>query len=205
VSSLYVKLFTNFYTHRKTLRLRAMIDDAAFWIPPRLWAYAAENQPDGIFKDYTAKEIAQLVGYTGDAPSMLQALLKAGFVDDDPLRIHDWQEYNGFHQTFAERAKKAASARWSKSPSTPSPDKENKKIRGGDETSIASSMLQASSPVILSQVENISAEKELTRINTELNKRGALTEYAKGSPTYLRIKQLTERQAVLRQQLGVVA
>jgi hypothetical protein len=111
--SLWVKLHTNFYSHRKTLRLRAAIGDDAFWVPPRLWAYAAENQPDGDFSDYTDEEIASLIGYTKDAPSMLQALLRAEFMDKD-RRIHDWADYNGFHKAFKARAANAARVRWEK-------------------------------------------------------------------------------------------
>lgn len=113
--SLYVRVETSFYTHRKTLRLRAAIGDDAFWVPPRLWAYAAGNQPDGCFKDYSAEEIASLISYTKDATAMLQALLKAGYMDADPLRIHDWHHYNGILDFFSTRAKKAADARWKKS------------------------------------------------------------------------------------------
>jgi len=110
--SLYIRVLNNFYTHRKTGRLRATIGEAAFWVPPRLWAYAAENQPDGCFQDYTAAELAILIGYTGDAQALLQALLQVGFMDVDPLRVHDWAEHNGYHSTFAERAAKGAAARW---------------------------------------------------------------------------------------------
>lgn len=112
--SLYVRVLNNFYTHRKTLRLRAIIGDAAFWVPPRLWAYAAANQPDGCFSDYTANELAMLIGYLGDNQALLQALLQVGFMDADPLRIHDWKEHNGYHTVFAERATKAANAKWEK-------------------------------------------------------------------------------------------
>lgn len=110
--SLYVRVLTNFYAHRKTLRLRAAIGDAAFWVPPRLWAYAAENQPDGCFKDFTNDEIAMLIGYSGNAQALLEALLKSGFMDAKPLRIHDWDEHNSYHNTFSIRAKKAADVRW---------------------------------------------------------------------------------------------
>ena len=110
--SLYIRVSNDFYTHRKTLRLRAAIGDAANWVPPRLWAYAAQQQPDGIFDGYTAEELANLIGFTGDASSMLQALLKAGFLDSDPLRIHDWQEHNAYHHAYSQKARKAANARW---------------------------------------------------------------------------------------------
>jgi hypothetical protein len=104
----------NFYTHRKTAKLRALIGDDAFWLPPRWWAYAAENQPDGIFKDYTAPEIAALLGYQKDPLKMLEALLQAGFADANPLRIHDWQDFNGYHLAYSARAKNAATVRWQK-------------------------------------------------------------------------------------------
>jgi hypothetical protein len=124
MSQLYIRVKTGFYTHRKTLRLRAAIGESALWVPPRLWAYAAENQPDGIFEDYTAEEIATFIGYVGDAKKMLQAMLQASFFDSNPLKIHDWDEHNGYHEKYSERAKKAAAARWAKEKS-PIPPKED--------------------------------------------------------------------------------
>ncbi len=61
--SLFIRVNCNFYTHRKTAKLRAMLGDDALWLPPRWWSYAAENQPDGIFKDYSAAELAGVLGY----------------------------------------------------------------------------------------------------------------------------------------------
>ena len=122
--SLYVRVRNSFWTHRKTLRLRAKIGDAAFWVPPRLWACAADNQPDGDFSDYSPEEIATLIGYSADASSMLRALQQTGFMDGKA--IHDWQEHNGYHSTFSERAKKAADARWLKESSK---EKREYKIR----------------------------------------------------------------------------
>lgn len=92
------------------MRLRSIIGDAGLWIPPRLWSYAAENQPDGDFSKYSAPELAMLLGYSGDAQGMLEALQQASFMDG--MQIHDWREHNAYHQTFSDRAKKAAAARW---------------------------------------------------------------------------------------------
>lgn len=138
--SLYIRLQSSFWTHRKTLRLRATIGDAAFWIPPRLWSYAADNQPDGDFTDYSPEELALLIGYSGNAQAMLQALQQARFFDG--MRIHDWGEHNGYHSTFSDRAKKAAAARWGKEKDR----KKKRQERKGKETSIASGMLEASEP-----------------------------------------------------------
>jgi len=143
--SLYVRVLNGFYTHRKTIRLRAAIGDAAFWVPPRLWAYASENQPDGCFRQYSASELAMLVAYTGDAKALLEALLDAGFMDDDPLRIHHWEKHNGYHVSYAERAKRAALARWAKPPSPTPPLKVPDKIV--PDPSIASRIASSIEPV----------------------------------------------------------
>lgn len=126
--ALFIRVDLGFYTHRKTLRLFTKIGESAYWVPPRLWAYAANQQIDGEFQNYSAEEIALLIHYPGNAQAMLQALIDSGFMDVNPLRIHDWNEYNAFHAVFSERAKKAARARWSK-------EKERTKEKEGTEES----------------------------------------------------------------------
>lgn len=146
--SLYVRLQTSFWTHRKTVRLRARLGDDALWLPPRLWSYAAENQPDGDFSNYSAQEIAMLVGYAKDACVMLEALQQAGFMDG--MLVHGWEEYNAYHSVYAERARTAAAARWAKkSPAPP------RKERKGKETSNASSILEACGWVEGSEIKTV--------------------------------------------------
>lgn len=108
--SLHIRLYTNFWTHRKTARLRSILGNDALWIPPRLWSYAAENQPDGDFSNYSPEELALLIGYSSNAQAMLQALQQACFLDG--MKINGWEEHNAYHHAFSERAKKAADARW---------------------------------------------------------------------------------------------
>lgn len=166
--SLYVKVFTNFYTHRKTMRLRAVLGDDAFWVPPRLWAYAAENQPDGDFSSYTDSEIAMLVGYMKDATSMLQALISSGFVDPD-RKIHDWAEHNSYHQVFADRARKAALAKWDKEKKNQKEKEENTDDRKGEDRrqarfKHASSRNEDENPTI-----SLSSISEKEQVQYELN------------------------------------
>lgn len=125
MSRLYIRVMTGFYSHRKTVKLKIKVGNDAFWIPPRLWAYAAENQPDGDLSAYSSEEIAELLGCNKYASSILQALKDSGFIDETGY-IHDWKIHNGYHETFSERAKKAASARWSKT------EKGNRKEESGD-------------------------------------------------------------------------
>lgn len=133
--SLFVRLEAGFWTHRKTMRLRALIGDAALWLPPRLWSYAAQNQPDGDFSNYMPEELAMLLGYTSNAQAMLGALQQSGFMDE--MKVHDWQEYNGYHRAFAERAKKAAAARWKGVSKTERKGEEKRREEGSNASSIA--------------------------------------------------------------------
>jgi hypothetical protein len=142
MSRLYIRVETSFYTHRKTAKLRSLIGDDAFWIVPKLWAYAAENQPDGDLSRYESPQLAMLLGCPKHATSILEALIECGFVDSDGI-IHDWGEYNGYHLRFSERAKAAAQARWAKKKE---PKKRQGTVDSGQgtvETSNASSMLVA--------------------------------------------------------------
>lgn len=143
MSRLYIRVATGFYTHRKTAKLQGMVGHDAFWIPPRIWAYCAENQPDGDLSGYSAQELAMLIGYNKDACGMLVALQECRWIDKD-MKVHDWEEHNGYHERYSQRAKTAADARWSKSfPSdSPSNTDQRKKVDSGDKhtTSIACSI-----------------------------------------------------------------
>lgn len=139
--SQYIRIQLDFFTHRKTLRLHALVGEAAFWIVPRLWAHAALNQKNGIYKDYSASEIAQSLGYTGDASSMLKAFISSGYMDENPLRIHEWEKHNAYHEVYAARAKKAAEAMWAtRPPGEPEPEEPN--LKGKERK--GASMLEAS-------------------------------------------------------------
>jgi hypothetical protein len=113
VSYLYIRLFGNYWSHRKTVRLKSILGNDALWIMPRIWSYASESEPEGDFSEYTAEDISTIIGYSGDAKAMLQALHDVGFMDTQN-RIHDWNEHNGFHAENSKRAKRAANERWKK-------------------------------------------------------------------------------------------
>lgn len=110
--SLYVRLQTTYWNHRKTSRLKLSLGEYGLWIPLRLWSYAAEYQPDGDFSDYSDEDLKTALNYSGDATSMLKALQDAGFMDG--MKIHGWDDHNAFHATYSDRARKAADARWKK-------------------------------------------------------------------------------------------
>lgn len=52
-----------------------------------------------------------LIGCDKLANSLLEALKKCGFIDENG-KVHNWNEHNGYHESYSERAKKAAAARY---------------------------------------------------------------------------------------------
>ena len=60
-----------------------------------LWWWALDHAPDGDLSALGATGVARVVRWEGEhLRSVLPALKKAGFVDEDN-RIHDWQDYAG--------------------------------------------------------------------------------------------------------------
>ena len=112
MSNLYIRLHSSFWTHPKTLLLKKRLGHAAYWLPPRIWSFAAENAPDGDLSIYQADDLAMLVQYSGDAQEMLEALHEAGFLENGVIK--NWEKRNSFHVTNHNRAKNAAEARWAK-------------------------------------------------------------------------------------------
>ena len=198
MSRLYIRVMTSFYTHRKTVKLRIRFGSDAFWIPPRLWAYAAENQPDGDFSKYTSEEIAELIGCPSNAKTMLQALKDCGFIDENGF-LHDWKEHNGYHDKFASRARNAALARWSKEkspvPSKEESEKGNRKVESGDKhcLSDASSIYSAGSRAALHHLNEKSGkhfrecESSLAPINARMKESGVDIEG---------VKKMIDRQCI---------
>lgn len=112
---MWIKLEIGFFTHIKTKRLRKIIGDPAYWVPIRIWTFCAATQQDGDLSKYTHEEIAEEIGYPPEhADKLVHALVEVGFLDCQPLRVHEWAEHNKYHTVNADRAAKAAAARWAK-------------------------------------------------------------------------------------------
>lgn len=61
-----------------------------------LWHLAAEAAAEGDIGRFSAEEIADYVGWEGDAEQLMQALVDSRWVDqpkDGPAKIHDWLDH----------------------------------------------------------------------------------------------------------------
>ena len=76
-----------------------------------LWYFCLEYIiENGDLSKYEPADIANAVKWEGNPQDLIDALIKAGFVDDN-LQIHDWLEKDHVGGLLAERARKAESER----------------------------------------------------------------------------------------------
>jgi hypothetical protein len=87
-------------THRKTLEMAALLDLPPVYVVGHLtafWLWALDNAPDGSLYRVSPRVIAIASQWQGNPTDLVNAMLQAGFVDEDEngLSIHDWQDYAG--------------------------------------------------------------------------------------------------------------
>lgn len=60
-----------------------------------LWWWCLDYAQDGKLGRYDAQDIADGVGWEGDATQLVEALVRAGFLEreGDTLVVHDWWDY----------------------------------------------------------------------------------------------------------------
>jgi hypothetical protein len=57
-----------------------------------LWWWALDHAPDGDLERFTDVDIADACGWDGNPADIANALINAGFIDQDNM-LHDWQDY----------------------------------------------------------------------------------------------------------------
>lgn len=106
------------FTHPKYLKLHRQLGDSGAIALVCLFAYAAQNKPDGILTNADADDIAIASGYSGDSDAFVASLLKIRFLEqreDGVYFIHDWAEHNPWAVTAparSDKARVAANKRW---------------------------------------------------------------------------------------------
>lgn len=97
----WIQVHQNLKDHRK---LYDAADDLEIAPPYMLgmlvsfWLWALDNAPSGRLDGITARTIARASQYNGAPEDLLEALINAGFIDENEygiLEIHDWHEYAG--------------------------------------------------------------------------------------------------------------
>jgi hypothetical protein len=114
----YIRLAKSFPQHPKTRILKKIAGKDGAWALICLWCYAGEYAPDG----YLPKNpllLATIGEWENDPQALIDALITAGFLDDngDRYYLHDWQNFQTWvvnREARVAAAKKAIQTRWSK-------------------------------------------------------------------------------------------
>jgi hypothetical protein len=102
----YVPVELGFRNHPKTIRFTQILNHPfADVFLVRLWEWCMVYAQDGDISHYTPHEIAQAVGYDGDADDLITAMHESGYLDDGV--IHNWLERGRAGYVFSERGKAA--------------------------------------------------------------------------------------------------
>ena len=106
-------------THPKTKKLMRQLGDRSFYNLIRLWAWVAQNKPEGVLANMDKEDIEIAADWEGDEGLFLDTLIDLRLVDcdDGVCNIHDWEDNNGFAfgaRERSEKARKAARAKWDK-------------------------------------------------------------------------------------------
>ena len=96
----YTESHQSLARHPKTLRLMRRLGTSRAETIGHLhmfWWWCLDYAPDGDLTSFDNEELATAAEWEGDADTFANAMIDAGFVDDDDaLRyVHDWQEYGG--------------------------------------------------------------------------------------------------------------
>jgi len=101
----WIRLQSEYFRHRKTLRLVRRLGEVAALYPIRLWTWAVEQSLDGSLRDIDAEELAMICGFQGEAETLWAAMVDCGFVEleDGRATIRSWDEHQGKLIDRAER------------------------------------------------------------------------------------------------------
>lgn len=101
----WIRLQSEYFRHRKTLRLVRRLGEVAALYPIRLWTWAVEQSIGGSLRDIDPEELAMICGFSGDPAELWSTMTECGFIESEAgeSRIRSWDEHQGMLAARAER------------------------------------------------------------------------------------------------------
>lgn len=101
----------------KVLKIMRKLGDRSFFCLIRLWSYVATSRPLGRLDGMDVDDIELAADWQGTPGTLLSEMVNLRLLDLDGevYCVHDWAEHQGWivgSQARSEKARKAASARW---------------------------------------------------------------------------------------------
>lgn len=99
--------------HPKTIKLMRRCGDRAFFCLIQLWAWAAQNRPDGSLAGMDAEAVEIAAGWIGGDGAFAAELVAVGYIDGDECTwvLHDWSTHNSWVAKADERSDSARLSR----------------------------------------------------------------------------------------------
>jgi len=85
-------------THRKTKALQRLLKIntvKAVGHLHLLWWWCLDNAPDGDLSRLDPEDLAEAAMWTGNPNTFVNSLVVSGFCEENPLKLHDWDDYTG--------------------------------------------------------------------------------------------------------------
>lgn len=103
-----IRIKIGFLDHPKTVKLKRRLGLEGIECLLRLWMFAAQYRPEGLFSDMDIEDIEIAVHWSGQPGVLVETLLGLRFVelDDETYRLHDWEQHNGYASSSQDRSDK---------------------------------------------------------------------------------------------------
>ena len=108
-----IRISVDFFAHYKTMRVTRKLGGDGVVALIKLFCYAGKFRSGGILKGMGAEDIADAVGWRGEAEEFVGSLCDIGFLElceEGIYSIHDWEEHNPWAAGAAERSEAASKA-----------------------------------------------------------------------------------------------
>lgn len=91
----WIRLSSEYFRHRKTLRIVGKLGPVAANYPLRLWLWAVEQSPSGDLRDLEPEELVTICDHKGDPSDLWDAMVACGFIEKNGRgwRIKSWEEH----------------------------------------------------------------------------------------------------------------
>ena len=96
--SLWLKTHVDIAAHPKVRKLARRLNvslPTAIGHLIMLWSWCMTYAPDGSLSNHDEEDIALAAGWDEDPRKLMDALRSCRWIDNDPLRIHEWEMYGG--------------------------------------------------------------------------------------------------------------
>jgi len=111
-----IRIAVGFLDHPKTIKLRRRLGWEGFESLLRLWFWAAQYRPDGVFNDMTDEDIEIAAQWSNDRSTFVTTLVELRLldVDNNVYSLHKWVDRNGYAASANDRSDKSRFARMAK-------------------------------------------------------------------------------------------